>query len=108
MIASNLDASTLLCFEEFIRLYMDNSPSTDDIKELLTLKLEEKNIFESHNNNLITQDEVCSFIVGHLYTEFVLHKPHVRDVDKEKIEVYLQKIKCLLFDKGNNMDIQTY
>ncbi len=92
-----LDINVLQCFADFIALYLSKAPGLDKIKNYIELKSEEKNIVESYNGGLITQEEVCSFLLGHLYTKFVLNKNEVHEVGDDEIEEFHQKVKVLLF-----------
>lgn len=92
-----LDVKLLRCLADFIALYSDGTPRLEEIKRYIVMKFEEKGIVESYNNGLITQDEVCSFLSGHLYTGFVLNKRHIREVSNDKVEEFHRDVKTLLF-----------
>lgn len=99
MLSLLLDIKLLSCFAEFIVLYLGSSPSIEAIGEYLKVKLEEKDILDSYEAGLITQDEVCSFLSAHLYTGFVLNQEGIQEVSNEEVNAFHQRIKSLLFEK---------
>jgi len=97
MFITSLDTNVLQCFTIFITLYLGRAPELVEIKEYIELLCKEKGIIESYNNNLVTQDEFCAFLLAHIYTKFVLNAKDVRDVSDDEIKNIRNRIKALLF-----------
>ncbi len=93
----SLNATLLQSIASFVALYIGRSPKLDEIKLYIELVLQEKRIVESYNAKLITQDEVCSFLLAHIYTQFVAHEKSICEVSKDKIEEIARNIRTLLF-----------
>jgi len=91
-----LDINLLRYFADFIALYLGEAPDLEEIKSYIEMKLEEKNIIESYNLGIITQEEVCSFLSSHLYTKFVLNSNEIREVNDVAIEEFYQKVRASL------------
>lgn len=92
-----IDKSGLLCFIDFLTLYLRDGPKIDDVKNFIEHKLNERDIPRSYQNALVTQDEVCSFILSHLYTEYVMDSNAACDIDEKTVEEFHKKIKKQLF-----------
>jgi hypothetical protein len=88
-----LDDNVLLCFSDFIALYIDDIPELDEVRQYIETQLIDKDIAESYNSKIITQDEICSFISSHLFTKFILGNKEVRHVDDYEIEKFYRKLK---------------
>lgn len=92
-----LDCKVLGCFADFIELYLGEAPKLDSIKEYIEIKCVEKNIVEVYNAGILTQEEVCNLLLGHLFTRFVLNQNEVREVSDDVIADIFKKIKTLIF-----------
>ena len=92
-----LNMITLQCLAEFIALYLGKSPALEEIEAYIVLKFQEKDIAGSYSSNLITKEEVCSFITAHLFTKFVQGQDDISEVGEDQLCEFNEKLRGLLF-----------
>lgn len=95
-----LSINVLECLAEFIFLHLGKTFQLEEIQAYIEPKLIEKELMNSYNHGLITKEEVCDFVLAHLYTKFVLFND-VRPINNEQQMIIRNKLKELLF---NNKD----
>ncbi|MBB6521856.1 hypothetical protein [Pseudoteredinibacter isoporae] len=71
----------------YISLYIAAPPDPIEVKEFIEKKCTEKDLERSFSTGLITKDELCSFILGHVFTKFILNKGSVEVVESDVEEV---------------------
>ncbi|KZN57960.1 hypothetical protein [Pseudoalteromonas luteoviolacea] len=86
----------LSIFVAFICIYLKKSPDTKDILAFIEEKCAEKEIVESFNAGLITKDELCSFLLDHIFTKFVLNEEY-DDASVEDINSIKEKLAAVIF-----------
>ena len=98
MASVKVNSATSQRLAEFVALYLGKSPTLREIEEYVQQKLEEKDICNAFKHELVTKEEVCSFVTAHVHTRFVQDEVDVLKVDAETISTFHDSLKKALFE----------
>lgn len=79
---------------DYVRLYGGEESSQKVIGDFVERKCREKEVFECYKLGIITQDEVCNFLLGHVHSRFV---SNALLVNEEQVGEFRCKLKSMLF-----------
>ena len=88
------DNNVVRLLAEYIRFYEGEEPSRKVIGDFIERKFREKEVVECYNLGIITHDEVCDLLLGHVHSRFV---SNAKFIDEEQTERFRRKLKAMLF-----------